>query len=344
LSAGDTDGTSPWAKLKGTPKVVAGGIVPLAVLAFPPYSKTYSKGPSSVTLGSSDSQSQGSGHTISWNSGASASVSFPLIPLVSASISGNIGRSHALSTGFSTSSSVGQSFSLTAAPETDGPDSGAVIIACSCFQQFDYDLDDPAHITGTPGDGKTMSVHIPVGGQASVWSTRRYNALADALKTLPKINLPYKLGDLQSYPTQPARLDGTPIPPDDMVFTEHPTFRTSDSANVGFSLNTSDSKTNSTSMSTSYGVSGSVGVGSFGIGAGVSVNVGKSIDDSSSISISEGTTFAGGIQPIRNDPNTAEDEFALHGYSFSPFVYRQRYTDANQKEFGFYVLMYAVGH
>ncbi|HEY8073048.1 MAG TPA: hypothetical protein VIF62_03035, partial [Labilithrix sp.] len=53
-------------------------------------------------------------------------------------------------------------------------------------------------------------------------------------------------------------------------------------------------------------------------------------------------TFSGSVQPIRNDPSTPEDEFGDEGYAFTPYVYKQKYLDAQQKESAFYVMVYAL--
>ena len=113
----------------------------------------------------------------------------------------------------------------------------------------------------------------------------------------------------------------------------------SDSAHTDFSLSASEMTINATAAT--FSVGGSVGVGALGVDVGFSG--GKAWGTSYDIAVGPGTSFSGGVEPIRNARDTPEDEFALNAYSFKPVVYRQRYTDANQRESAFYVLVYSVG-
>ena len=338
LAGADMNGSSARAKLKGTPKIVAGPTVPLSVLTFPPYSSTYSRGPSNVSLGTSVNTSETKGESVTLNVGYSISATFEL-PIVSkASISRHIDWASTTSKAFNTTISIGETFGLTAEPEADGWDSGAVVIAAACYQQFEYEVSDPAHVMGADADGNTITVNVPVGGQSSAWSIRRYNALAEALGTLPKIKLPYRLGELESYPTEPRRLDGTPIPPQDLLFKETNTLRVSDSTRADFSLSFGENTIDSTIATVTVGGGGSVGFGPVEVGT----SRGRSLGTNYDISVGPNTAFSGGIEPIRNQRDTPEDEFALNAYSFKPVVYRQRYKNAQQKESAFYVMVYSV--
>jgi hypothetical protein len=338
LTGADIDGNSPQATLKGKPKIVAGPVVPITVLTFPPYSTTYSQGPSNVSLGKSENTSETKAESVSTNFGISIGKGFELTPLFKVAISANVNYSWATTHAFNKSVSVGESFSLSANPEADGWDAGAVVIASACYQQFEYDVVDPEHMLGPDAHGNTMTVNIPLAGQTSAWSIRRYNALAEALGTLPKIKLPYRLGEIDSYPKEPRRIDGTPIPPQDLVFKETKSVRVSDAAHVDFSLNASETDVNSSA--TTWAVGGSIGVGVAGIDIGF--NGGRAWTTSYDIAVGPSTSFSGGVEPIRNARDTPEDEFALNGYSFKPVVYRHHYTDANQRESAFYVLVYSV--
>jgi hypothetical protein len=352
LTGADIDGNSPKATLKGNPKIVSGPVVPLTVLTFPPYSNTFSQGPSNVSLGTSKNTSETRATTVSLNAGVSVSAGFdlkkllswvPAAPGASINVGASVGWSWAWTQALNRSVSIGESFSLSANPEADGWDAGAVVIASVCYQQFDYDVVDPDHLMGPDADGKGMSVSIPVGGQTSAWSIRRYNALAEALKTLPKIKLPYRLGEIDSYPKEPQRLDGTPIPSEDLVFKETKAVRVSDSAHTSFSLSASETEVNATSASISYGGSVTVGADYLGYSGSISVHGGYARGTSYDIAVGPSTSFSGGVEPIRNIRDTPEDEFALNGYSFRPFVYRQRYTDASRNESAFFVMVYSVG-
>lgn len=184
-----------------------------------------------------------------------------------------------------------------------------------------------------------MDVFVPVGGQTSVWSTRRYNAMAAALKTMPKIDVPHQLGAVETYPTEPKTLDGKPIPADDMLFAKPPTFRTSDVASVNFELTNSEYQLREQHIYD--GATLGAEIGAFGVT--VSGEVGMQIGKGYQVGVGREATFSGTVPAVRNDPATPEDEYGLYGYSFTPLVYRHRYMDDQRQGSAFYVLTYAVG-
>jgi len=159
------------------------------------------------------------------------------------------------------------------------------------------------------------------------------------VKTLPKINVPHKTGQVDSYPTTPKTLDGAPIGEDDMVFSKPPTFRTSDVASVDFELTASESSTKEKHVYEGLAIGAELGAFGVTVSGEVNMQVGRGY----SVSIGREASFAGHVPPVRNDPETPEDEFGLYGYSFTPLVYRHRYTDSDKKGSAFYVLTYAVG-
>ena len=87
------------------------------------------------------------------------------------------------------------------------------------------------------------------------------------------------------------------------------------------------------------GVNGSIGAG--GVSVDSSINVG--VAQGYSITAGKDVIFAGGIPPIPDDPETPEDEFKVHGYSFRPHVYRQHYTNSAGEDAAYYVMHYSVG-
>jgi VCBS repeat protein len=358
LGAADVDGNSPMMAMTKGPTLQAGPSVPLAVLTLPPYSTTHSSGPSSVWMGAYQENGTGSSQGSSTSTSVSLTLGmgigfgglggFSLGPSLSAYVTGHLAWSSSHSQGLSTNLSVGSSYSMTANPQVDGYDSAGVVMGCGCYHQYDYEVDDPAGMLGQGQGQHTISLFVPVGGETTFWSSRRYNALATALGggQLPPVTIGYKLGDVASYPTSPSTLDGQSIAPADMVFTSPPTVQTSDVGELSFWLTSGQSTTNTTASSFSYGASASVGaglsIGIFNVSAQASGDQTWTLDQSYSVTVGSSTTFSGTVSPIRDDPNAPGDNSALYGYSFEPIVYRQHFTGAANQAGAFYVLTYAV--
>ncbi|HET6612876.1 MAG TPA: hypothetical protein VFG83_12840, partial [Kofleriaceae bacterium] len=205
--------------------------------------------------------------------------------------------------------------------------------------QYTYQLSDPTARLGEGADGGRFVVVVPVGGQTTVWSTRRYNAMADAVGGLPHIEVAGSIGDPSSYPTSPTRVDGTPIAPEDMLFPDPPQYLTSDVGEVGWWLEAGESETNQTNLTTSLGVSSSINAGGFKFGADVGVGLGSGY----SITVGSSAFFSGSVPPIPDDPETPEDEYQTYAFSFSPVVYSEPYTAADGQPASYYVLNYIVG-
>lgn len=186
---------------------------------------------------------------------------------------------------------------------------------------------------------------VPIGGETSVWSTARYNALSDAMGDgrLPKVTITPRLGNVDSYPSTPTTLDGKPIPNDDNVFLETPVYRSSDSANVSFDMSISQSKSNSTSLSFNYGSSNSISGGLSVVSVSQSKDSSWGLDTSYSVSVSNSTSFSGTVSAVRDDPSTPANESSLYAYSFRPYVYRHHFKDKSGKAGAFYALTYTVG-
>jgi hypothetical protein len=49
------------------------------------------------------------------------------------------------------------------------------------------------------------------------------------------------------------------------------------------------------------------------------------------------------VPPIPDDPDTSEDEYDEHRYSFSPYVYTEHYTDSEGQDAAYYVLNFTAG-
>ena len=121
-------------------------------------------------------------------------------------------------------------------------------MSCGCYHRYRYETDDPAGKLG--GSGKIAELQVPVGGQTQLWSSTRYNALAEAIGTIPVIDIPVVVGDPTTYPTQPVSLSGEPIDAADMVFPPTPSFALSDVGYVGFWLVAGESDTNASAQTT----------------------------------------------------------------------------------------------
>lgn len=354
LAAADINGRSAIVRLNGAPKLEVGPPVPIAVLTAPPYSAAHSAGPSSASLGTTDetstSESSGSSKTDSVSLMLGLGVSIPLGKVVSASLSvymtSSWSQTASHSKQLSKSMSIGKSYSITAEPQVDGFNSGAVVLAGGCYHRYQYTVDDPEKMLGeTPGE---MTTFVPVGGETTLWSTNRYNALADAIgkNRLPKVTISSKLGNVSSYPSKPTTLDGKPIPKADMVFNKAPITRTSDVGTVGFSLTASENTTNTDATSFSYGESKSVQAGInvavFNANAQVTKDTNWGLDESYSVTVGTSTSFSGQVSPVRDEPSTPANESSLYGYSFQPVVYRHHFKGEDGKDGAFYVLTYTA--
>ena len=172
--------------------------------------------------------------------------------------------------GLTTRMTVGQRYTLEADPKKYGDDYGGVILSCGCFHVYEYESDDPSDKIG--GSGQPITVYVPVGGQTALWSTKRYNAMARAVGGLPIIEIPTRVGDIASYPSQHQRLDGTSIPDDDKVFPEPPQYQVSDVGDVSWFLSVSETEFNTTAETTTIGMKATLGA--FGASGSVEANVG----------------------------------------------------------------------
>lgn len=338
IALGDYDDDSVAARLKSTSaSLVAGRIMPVAVVTFPPYDSTYGNGTTSgVTFGNQMTTAEDFGSTVSLNAGIEVGVEVGFLGFkgrVGTRVSMDVQRGRNLNR----RSGVGTSFTLRPQTELYGNEYAAVVVACNCFHTYEYELVDPANRASS--NGQRMVMIVPVGGQTTVLSTPRYNALANVVEGLPTIDVANRIGDPTSYPTEPRKLDGSLVEPDEHVFSTRPTLQVSDVGSVAFSLSVGGGETNSEAMNIGVSVNGSLGALGLTVGGSLGVNWGKSY----AISVGQDTSFSGDVPPLPDRPGTPEDEYKTRGYSFSPYVYRQSYTDPMSGEpTGYYVLDYAV--
>jgi hypothetical protein len=92
-------------------------------------------------------------------------------------------------------------------------------------------------------------------------------------------------------------------------------------------------------MTTGLSVSSSISVAGVKVGGEVGADWSQGV----SITVGQEALFGGGVPPIPDDPDTSEDEYAAHRYSFSPYVYTEHYTDAQGADAGYYVLNFTAG-
>jgi hypothetical protein len=329
----DTDADSVAAKLVSGPELVPSKLAPMMVVTFPPYDATIKNGGvSGVAIGNREDMSNSATTTVGLNAGVEVGVGADFLDIFSAKLSATISTQVSVSQTLDKHYSVGTKFSLRPQVDLYGDRYGAVVVGCTCFHSYVYELVDPANKAG--GTGHEMTMVVPVGGQTTVLSTPRYNALAQHLGELPQIQIPSQIGNPKSYAMSPTKLDGTPVAPDEQVFPQRPTLAVSDVGTTAFSLSVGDSTTNTQAMSTSVSLSSSLGA----LGVTFGASLGASWGHSFSVTVGNTAEFSGEVPPIPDDPNTPEDEYQTHGFSYSPYVYKMTYPDG-----GYYVIDYAVG-
>jgi hypothetical protein len=336
LALADLDGDSPRGTLIEGPTLLAAEAVPTLVVMFPPYDREHSDGLPFLEVGESKSSSSSVSDTIALRLGAEVGVEFGVSGLFKAKVAARVDAELSRTRSKETSRTIGSRLSASPNPEGHGFAYGAVVLSCGCYHGYRYRLSDPAHKLG--GDGKQISVLLPVGGQTTLWSTTRYNAMARATGKLPEVPVPMRLGDLSTYPSEATTLEGTPIAPEDLVFPEAPEYVASDVGSVGFSLSAGASTTNSDAMSVGVSLVAGVNVEGVEVGASVGVGVGRG----TSVTVGEEASFSGGIPPVPDRPGTPEDEYTRYAYRFRPVVYKARYQAADGSDAGYYVVTYEV--
>ena len=212
----DLTGDSVPVRLRGAPRVASGSVVPMAVLVPPPYSKTFSGSfrggtRSTVSLGTNVAVSDGT----TTSDETAESLSMKLTAAVAGG-KGNIGdrikTSIKSSVSLTDTQTVGRSFTLEVRPELDGFQASGVVLGCGCYNQYDYDVEDPAGRFGEKTESGTFSIYVPIGGQTVLWSLQRYNKFAAISGGEPTIDVPTRMGDLSSYPRTPTTLEARPSP------------------------------------------------------------------------------------------------------------------------------------
>lgn len=338
LAVLDRDGDSPAGELLEGPRLVPGNLLPVSVALYPPYSREFSDGSAGVTIGRSETVTETASETVSLNASLTVGVSGEIPGVLKAFVGGKIQETIELKHDVSESVTIWDSFDMDATPAVEGLYNGGVMIGCGCFHAYRYRVHDPAGVVS--GLGETMDVYVPVGGQVQVMSISRYNAMAKAAGDLPTITVPYRIGDPASYPANPETIEGGVIQQEDLVFTPG-NYRVSDTATVSWRYMIGETESNSVSTKV-YAAAIAEATVSFGIGVRATGEVGVGTGEGYTLSVGESAVFSGSVPPIRDDPDTPEDEYALYNYGFSPIVYRQRYTDSFGAENGYFVQTYTA--
>lgn len=341
IAAADFDGNSPSARrTSAEPELVPGQVVPTIVLHWPPYSKTYSDGIPYLFVGDTELASEQFTDSVGVRAGISLGVGAE-VPggIFGAEITARMSQEVRKTQTQQVDKNVGTRFVILPDPELHGYEYSVVVLTTTCFHAYRYVLEDPDNMLGTNGDGSEFALVMPVGGAATVWSSNRYNSMAEAVGGLPIITQHVKLGDPSAYPTFPAKPDGTPLYPDDLLFKDTPTFLASDVAKVGWWLSASERETNEVAMYTDLSVSSNVKVAGVKFGSELGVNFGNSYG----ITVGKEAVFGGAVPAIPDDPDTPEDEYATHAFSFAPLVYREKYEDRDGNEASYYVLSFMAG-
>jgi hypothetical protein len=183
-------------------------------------------------------------------------------------------------------------------------------------------VSDPSNKIGA--DCTNVVLFVPVGGQTTLWSLKRYQALAASDTDLPSITVPVPVGDPTLYPASPQTLAGQPIPTGQLVLGGSHVYRTSDVGLVGWQLTSADQVTTTVSTSITTSAIGQVRLGTVVVYG----ETDGTLATQYSVSIGQAVCFGGWVPPIK-------DDLAANGYSFTPIVY----ADPG----GYFVVSYTVG-
>lgn len=338
LTTADLEGNTPRARRVAGPEKVAGPVVPLIASNFPPYDSTHADGLPSVMVGDTETTTETFTDSVSMSAGVQVGAEIDLFGALGGGAQSAIDRSISRAESNTNSFTVGNRFVFQPDKEDFGSRYGVVIVSAGCFHHYTYEVSDPSGELAASAHGEEIVGVVPVDGQSTVWTTHRYNALAEHVDYLPPIEFGTEIGDLDTYPNRPARADGSPIPDEDLVFEDTPQYLASEAARVGWWLSHQETEAQQESMSTTVSA-----VTSISAGASVQTNVSATIGSSYQIAIGEQYLFGGNIPPIDVDSSAPRDDYEERAYGFGPYVYRETYEDPDGGEAGFYVLDFTAG-
>lgn len=336
IAAADIDGDSPIAtRIDSEPELVAGELVPLIQVHWPPYPSSYSKGGPYVYVGETKSTGEFTTDVVSLYSSVEVAyggqwkgfgLDFSTRLRDETRIYERNGYDHY----------IGHREVLLPDAGNFGTRYSVVVVANTCYHSYRYELEDPNGSLG--GTGREFALLIPVGGRSKAWSSERYNAYARAVGGMPEVDGTFELGSVKAYPNTPQRSDGTPITEDEMVFASTPTVDAGDAGRGAWWLSARDFSVKENLSYQDVSVRGNIKV------AGMRVTLERNQGDGhgTGIYLGDEVLFGGAAPPIPDNPATPEDEYEAHGYTFRPFVYQQKY-DIGESKGAYYVLTYTVG-
>ena len=341
IAMADHDGDAPRATKVEGPVHCQGAVVPVNILVMPPYHADHAAGfPSSVMYGDVNSTSESFSDTVSLGLHVDIGVGASFFDIFKAEVTEKVSWYTAQTVTQTSSMFVGARYCMRAYPEVYGAYYAGVVLSWGCFDGFVYEIDDPSHHVSSSHGEKFVMV-VPTGGSVSLWSSKRYNALAEAVGGMPLIDVPYAVGTVETYPTEPETLQGDPIPSSDNMFPNPGNYTVSDVGETVWWMGVETSETNDLTMNVEMSAAANIAVAGIKIGGGGSIGWGEGY------SLNTGTqaTFAGSIPTLRDDPNTPEDEYSLYAYSVAPYVYLEYYDLEDGEEAAYYVQTYTyTGH
>lgn len=339
IAASDFDGDSPRAHLMNEePVMVPGPLLPTIVSYFPPFDSQFTDDKPTLLLGDTEQTGEEYRDSVSVEMGMDIGMSFNLFEVLKLGGGVKLGKAITETNIEGTRHNVGAR--VLASPDVGsfGQSYGVVVLSCGCFNAYYYQMDDPAGRMGDI-DREEFVMVLPVDGTMTMWSTNRYNAMAEAVGNLPIVQPPsHKIGEPSSYPTGPQKPDGSPIPKEDLVFEDVPTFLISDVGQVGWWLSAAEYEINETARSQSISVNGELGLGPFQFG----LNVGATTTQAYGVTVGSEVIFGGSTPGIVDDPETPEDEYLQNAFSFAAYAYKERYTGPDDEERAYYVLDFMV--
>ena len=336
IGAADLDGDSPRARrIDDEPLIVSGELVPLMQVHWPPYPESYSKGGPYVYVGETDSSGEFKTDTVSLISTLEVAVGAKWKG-VGAEFGNKVYDETRRYKREGYDHYVGHREVLLPDAANFGTRYSVVVVANTCYHSYRYELDDPVGAMG--GSGKEFALMVPVGGRTKAWSSQRYNSYARATGRLPQVDGTFEIGTVEGYPNTPQRSDGSPILEKDMVFENPPLIDAGDAGRGAWWLSAKDF-----TMREEYVLQEVTSIGSGSLGGMRMVGgKGNGKGRGEGIYLGNERLFSGAAPPVPDNPDTPEDEYEAHRYTFRPFVYTERY-DTGKSAGSYYVLSYTVG-
>ena len=336
IAMADQDMNSVRAVLDSGPTLAPGAVVPTTLLILPPYVESGDTYGAWTGVGESQSTSESLSDTTSLSASIHWGSKGSFFDLFGYEKNKRLTGFLEQTTTNSASVETGSRWQIRSAPQFAGQNIGGVVLSWGCFHTYTYLVHDPDDLL--PGsDGEPVLVAVPVDGGTTLWSTPRYNALAEAVGG-PTVDVPYAAGDVASYPTSPQRLDGSELPDSELLFTDTTWYEASDIGQVDWFATVGQSETNSEVMGYSKSTDASVLVGTGYVGIGYDKGTSKGY----SLTVGEAATFSGGIPPILDDPETDQDEYAANRYRVSPLTYLDSWASDDGEENPIFVNTYVV--